>query len=60
MRVIQNSVTKRYILIYEATIYDPLGLMSLCHVKGKGTYYELCDQKVSWNVEVPLLMKRKF
>ena len=27
---------------------------------GKDTYYELCDQKVSWDMEVPVLLKRKF
>lgn len=39
----QQTVTKTNILSYVASIYDPLGIISLCHVLEKAIYSELYD-----------------
>ena len=43
----QQIVTKRNILSYVTSIYDPLGNISPCHVLGKVIYSELCDEKIA-------------
>ena len=42
----QQTVIKRNILIYVASIYDPLGIVSPCHVLWKVIYSELCEEKI--------------
>ena len=42
----QQKVTKRNILSYVSSIYDPLEIISHCHVLGKVKYSELCDEKI--------------
>ena len=43
-----------------ASVYDPLGIISPCHVLGKAIYSELCDEKVPWDAEPPEHLKNKF
>ena len=57
----QNKlVTKRNILSYIASIYDPLGFISPSHVIGKLIYRELCEEGVSWDSEVSKRLKTRF
>ena len=53
----QQTVTKRNALSYVASIYDPLGIISPCHVLGKVIYSELCDEKIPWDAEAPEHLK---
>ena len=46
IRNFQQTVTKRNILSYVGSIYDPLGTISSCHVLGKVIYNELCDENI--------------
>ena len=52
-------ITKRNVLSYTASIYDPLGLISASHIIGKGIYRELCDKKLPWDTEIPQILKKK-
>ena len=45
-------MTKRSILSYLGTVYDPVGIISLTTAEGKHIYREACDEKKGWNVEV--------
>ena len=56
----QHSVTKRNILSYVASIYDPLGIISPCHVLGKVIFSELCDEKIPWYAKAPECLKNKY
>ena len=56
----QQRVTKRNILNYVASIYNPLGVISSCYVLWKVIYGELCDEKTSWDAEAPEYLKNKF
>ena len=47
----QQTVTKRNILRYVASIYDLLGIIFHRHVLGKAMYSELCDEKIPWDTE---------
>ena len=53
----QQTVTKINILSYVTSIYDPLGIISPCHVLGKVIYSELCYEKISWDAEAPEHLK---
>ena len=55
----QKATTKRNIFSYVASIYDPLGFISLSHISGKAIYRVLCDEKVPWDAEVSVGLKRK-
>ena len=46
-------------LSYVTSTYDLLGLISLSHVIDKVMYCELCDEKVPWDAEVSVDLKRK-
>ena len=48
----EQPVTKRTILSYLGTMYDPLGIISPTMAEGKHIYQEACDEKKSWNGEV--------
>jgi hypothetical protein len=47
------ATTKREILRFLASIYDPLGLTSPVSLVGKFIYREVCDQKLPWDKEIP-------
>lgn len=49
---LESEVTKRTILKYIASIYDPLGLISPCIVPGKKIFQESCSLKIDWDQEV--------
>ncbi|PFX16399.1 hypothetical protein AWC38_SpisGene19336 [Stylophora pistillata] len=48
----EQTVTKRTILSYLGTVYDPLGIISPTMAEGKHIYREACDEKKGWNAEV--------
>ena len=56
----ERQITKRNVLSYIASIYNPLGLISASHISGKLIYRELCDLKISRKEEIPDILKRKF
>ena len=56
----ERQITKRNVLSYIASIYDPLGLISASHIIGKFIYRELCDLEIYWHEEVPDILKSKF
>ena len=43
-----------------ASIYDPLGIISRCHVLGKVIHSKLCDEKIPWYAEALEHLKNKF
>ena len=55
----QKAFTKRNILGYVASIYDLLGIISPSNFIGKVIYCELRDEKVPWDAEVSVGLKRK-
>ena len=55
----QKSITKRNIISYVASIYNSLGFISPSHVIGKAIYRELCNERVPWDAEVSVGLKRK-
>ena len=46
---IETANTKRGVLKYLASIYDPLGLISPITLKGKSIFRDICDAKYSWD-----------
>ena len=56
----QQTVHKRSVLSYVASIYDPLGIISPCHALGKIIYSELCDEEIPWDVEDSEYLENKF
>ena len=55
----QKVITKRNILSYVASMYDRLAFISPSHVIGKVIYRKLCDEKVPWDAEVSVGLKRE-
>ena len=47
-----QPVTKRTILSYLGTNYDPLGVVSPTMAQGKHIHRQACDEKKGWNAEV--------
>ena len=45
--------TKRGILKYLASIYDPLGIVSPITLAGKIIYRMICDSKLGWDQQLP-------
>ena len=56
----EKLITKRNVLSYIASIYQPLGLISASYVIGKVIYRELCDKKLPWDTEILQILKKKF
>ena len=54
----QQTLTKRNILSYVASMYDPLGIISPCHVLGKVIYSKICDEKIPWDAEALKHLKK--
>ena len=48
----EHPVTKRTILSYLGTVYDPLGIISPSMAEEKHIYREACDEKKGWNLGV--------
>ena len=55
----QKAIITRNILSYVASIYDLLGFIPTSRVIGKAIYRELCNEKVPWDAEVSLGLRRK-
>ena len=53
----EHPVTKRTILSYLGTVYDPLGIILPTMAEGKYIYWEACDEKKGWNAEVSPRLK---
>ena len=47
------EATKRSVLKYLASIYDPLGFTSPIHLKGKFVYRDICNNKLGWDQQLP-------
>ena len=45
--------TKRDVLQHLASMYDPLGFASPVSLVGKNIFRRICEQKVSWDVDLP-------
>ena len=56
----ERQITKRNVLSYIASIYDPSGLILASHIIGKLIYREFCDLKIPWVEEISDILKRKF
>ena len=52
--------TKRGILVFLASIYDPLGIISPCTLIGKVLYRDACDSKLDWDDELPEKLRARF
>ena len=52
----EELTTKRNVLSYIASIYEPLGLISVSHIIGKVIYRQLCDKKRPWDGEIPQVL----
>ena len=55
----EKLITKRNVLSYIASIYDPIGLISVSQIIEKVIYRELCDKKLSRDTKVPQILKKK-
>ena len=55
----EKLITKRNVLSYIASIYDPLDLISASHIIGKVIYRELYDKKLPWDTEILQILKKK-
>ncbi|KAG1651579.1 hypothetical protein GQR58_026910 [Nymphon striatum] len=50
----EKPTTRRGILSYISSIYDPLGFVAPVTLKGKIILQELCRQKIDWDEPIPL------
>ena len=55
----EKLITKRNVLSYIASIYQPLCLISASYVIGKVIYRELSDKKLPWDTEILRILKEK-
>ena len=53
-------MTKRGILRFLASIFDPLGIFSPIILMGKLLYREACDLKLNWDTKLPDDLNKKF
>ena len=56
--ILQQRVTKRNILNYVASVYDPLSIISPFHVLWKVICSEICDENVPWDAKAPEHLKK--
>nr|CAI5837829.1 unnamed protein product [Callosobruchus analis] len=55
-----NNITKRYVLLIIAQIYDPLGLLSPAIILIKILIQELWSLHIPWDSSIPLDLKNKW
>ena len=55
----EHPVTKRTILNYLRTVYNPLRIISPTMAEGKHIYREACNDKKGWNAEVSPRLKNQ-
>ena len=55
-----TEVSKREMLRFLASVYDPLGLASPVSLVGKLLYREVCDQHLSWDQKVPETVEKQW
>ena len=55
-----TEVTKRAVLQYLASAYDPIGLISPTIVRGKMIFREICNLKIGWKTKLTDQLKRKW
>ena len=55
----EKLITKRNVLSYITSIFDPLGLISASHIIGKVIFPELYD-KTLWDVGILQILKKNF
>ena len=54
------QVTKRTVLSTIASIYDPLGLVSPAVLTAKVIFRDICDRKLSWDVQLPNDLRKQW
>lgn len=54
------EVTKREMLRFLASVYDPLGLASPVSLVGKFLYREVCDEQLPWDQPVPESIRKQW
>ena len=54
----EKLMTRRNVLKYIASIYDPLGLTSASHIIGKVIYRKLCNKKLPCDTEISQILKK--
>eukprot|EP00794_Sanderia_malayensis_P016265 gene16265-biopygen13818 len=54
------DVTKRGILRFLATIFDPLGIASPITLSGKEVYRTTCDENVPWDKNLPEIIQKQW
>ena len=54
------TITKRGLLKFLASIFDPLGIFSPIILTGKIIYREACDSKVTWDQPLPDNLAKRF
>ena len=57
---LETATTKRGILKYLASIYDPLGITSPVLLLGKMIFREICDLKVGWDTPLPISISNQW
>ena len=56
----QTEATKRGILQYLASVYDPVGLISPTLLCGKMIFRDTCNLKIGWDMKLSDQLKRKW
>ena len=56
----QTEATKRGVLQYLASVYDPIGLISSTLVRGRMIFREICSLKIGWDMILPDQLKGKW
>ena len=56
----EHPLTKRTILSYLETVYDPFGIISPTMAEEKHIYRKACDKQKGWNAEVSPILKNQW